>query len=83
MTEDKIQILKSDPVAWIAAKDIIALETLPHQIDYTAPYHMKANLAHEYLKSLKPELSSLYYEYIDETVGDYFESGMAEQGFKF
>lgn len=82
-TAKQLRFLKRDPVAWKSVEQIIALRTLPHQIDYTAPYHMKANLAEQYLNSLDLSLKTIAYNYIDEQVNDYYESGAAEADSKF
>ena len=75
MEKPQIKILKSDPVGWKSAQNIIDLATLPDQIYFSVPYHLKASFGEEYLKSLPKELRELYYEYINEQVSGYFESG--------
>lgn len=61
----------------VAIEHIITLETLPHQIDYTLPFRVKAQQAQEFINSLPMEEKDKANKEIEKRVSVYFESGAA------
>jgi hypothetical protein len=61
----------------VAIGHIVTLETLPHQIDYTKPYQIKANQAQQFINSLPKEEQEIANKEIIKQLDEYNDSGAA------
>jgi len=66
-----------------AKREIILFRTLPHQIDYTEPYRIRAYKAERYLRTLPLSQQKRAQREIDREVNAYYDSPARECDAKF